>query len=377
MKEDGDFFVSWTEGGQRVRYSWARLSADSRRRVWGVLGAEGREAVREKLGGTWTGRRWLRANDIPELVARDKSVIAAADKRAQEERLRAEKAKEDERLRAELKPRLLEEIRHEWSADKELLEKTIDRQAADLRKSQDERKQEGAESMRLRVELDRAHAHIAKLEADRSELSAELGKLREKVGTGHELDVQISAKRDEFARLSDHAKKVAAEDEALSIEFDAFRRQVALRRTDRFLWDAAPAELVEHLSFLIPAARTDGAIAVLIHRGIAPSDIAKSLHVSRERVATVLKGDGNRESVLNETREWMGPAPDGYYSGGELTGAELVAKVQELRGGGASEREIARVTGAPLSRVRRILRQEPPAETEKGQPTAPPATGSE
>ena len=378
MKEDEDFRVSWTEGGQRVKYSWARLSADSRRRVWGLLDAGGREAAREKLGGTWTGRRWLRANDIPELVARDKSIIAAADKRAQEERLRAEKARQEEQLRDELKPRLLEEIRTEWAAEREALVGTADQLKEELRESQERLKQEGAESTRLRTELDRVHAHVAKLEADRTELNTELGRLREKVGTGHELDVQISAKRDELTRLSDHAKKVAAEDEALSIEFDAFRRQVALRRTDRFLWDAAPVEIVEHLSFLIPAARTDGAIAVLIHRGMAPSDIAKSLRVSKERVATVLEGDGNRESVLNETREWMGPAPDGYYSDGKLAGAELVAKVQELRGSGASEREIARVTGAPLSRVRRILRQEPPAETEKAQPTAaPPAAGSD
>ena len=334
-----------------------------------MLDAGGREDVREKLGGTWTGRRWLRANDIPGLVARDKSIIAAAEKEAEAERLRAEKVKEEEQLRAELKPRLLEEIRTEWTAEREALVGTTDRLQGELRESQDRLKQEGAETMRLRTELDCAHAHVTKLEADRSELSAELGKLREKVGTGHELDVQISAKRDEFARLSDHAKKVAAEDEALGRELDAFRRQVALRRTDRFLWDAAPVELVEHLSFLIPDARTDGAIAVLIHRGMAPSDIAKSLHVSRERVAAVLEGDGKRESVLNETREWMGPAPDGYYSDGKLTGAELVAKVWELHYGGKSQRETARLTGARLATVNEILKAPRPAAA-----TYPPTT---
>ena len=377
MKEEDDSLVSWTEGGQRVRYSWARLSADSRRRVWGLLDARGREDAREKLGGTWTGRKWLRANDTPGLVARDKSVIAAADKRAQEERLRAGKAKEEEQLRAELKPRLLEEIRAEWADEKQRLE--------------DELRARSSEVDRLRAESKRAADEFA-----------DLAKLRSWVGRGEELAKQILDQRGQVDALEAEKKRILSEIQRLKWNaeevktqlsseleaarkqhgreldsYDRARRELALRRADRFLWDAAPVELVEHLSFLVPDARTDGAIAVLIHRGMAPSDIAKSLRVSRERVMAVLEGDGKRESVLNETREWMGPAPDGYYSGGELTGAELVAKVQELRGSGASEREIARVTGAPLSRVRRILRQEPPAETEKGQPTAPPAAGSE
>lgn len=353
MKEEDDFLVSWTDrSGHTVEYRWSRLSADNKRRAWDSLDARGRETGRELIGRKLRGRLWLRANDDPGRAARDKSAIEAAERKEQERAAR----EEEERRRAAQRAQLLEEIRHEWAADKELLEKTIDRQAADLRKSQDERKQEGAESMRLRAEVERAHAHAARLEADRTELNTEFGRLKEIVGTGQELGAQISAKRAELAKLSNEVERVNNEFDDLSDSFDAFRRQVALRRTDRFLWDAAPVELVEHLSFLVPAARTDGAIAVLIHRGMPPSEIAKSLRVSRERVMAVLDGDGKRESVLNETREWMGPAPDGYYSDGKLTGAELVAEVWKLHDGGKSQRETARLTGARLAAVNEILK---------------------
>ena len=372
MKEEDDFLVSWTDrSGHTVEYRWSRLSADNKRRAWDSLDARGRETGRELIGRKLRGRIWLRANDDPGRAARDKSAIEAAERKEQERAAR----EEEERRRAAQRAQLLEEIRHEWAADKELLEKTIDRQAADLRKSQDERKQEGAESMRLRAELERAHAHAARLEADRTELNTEFGRLKEIVGTGQELGAQISAKRAELAKLSNEVERVNNEFDDLSDSFDAFRRQVALRRTDRFLWDAAPVELVEHLSFLVPAARTDGAIAVLIHRGMSPSEIAKSLRVSRERVMAVLDGDGKRESVLNETREWMGPAPDGYYSDGKLTGAELVAEVWKLHDGGKSQRETARLTGARLAAVNEILKAPRPVAATNS-PTTEPSTAA-
>ncbi len=358
MKED-DFQVSETGGtGQTVW--WSKLSDLRKLQAWGWLDARSRETAREVLGRTWRGRSWLRAHDRSGWAARDKSAVESAEKKAEAERLRAERAKEEERLRADLKPRLLEEIRGEWAAEKVGLEGTVGRLNGELRELRGQLQQEGAETKRLRTELDRAHAHTAKVESDRNELNTELETLRKKIGTKDGINVQLAEKRAELARLSDKVEKVNNEHDALWKEFDASRRQFALRRKDRFLWDAAPVELVEHMSFLVPDARTDGAIAVLIHRGMPPAEIAKSLHVSKERVATVLEGDGENESVLNETREWMGPAPDGYYPDEKLTGAELVAKVWELHDGGKTQRQIARLTGARLATVNEILKAPKP-----------------
>ena len=350
MKEEDDFHVSGTDrGGQKVEYRWSRLSADNKRRAWDWLDARGRETGRELLGRTWRGRLWLRANDDSGRAARDRSAVLAAEKKA-----------ETERMRADLKPPLLEEIRHEWSTEKEVLEGTVGRLNGELRELRDRLTQRDAEASRLRTELERTHAHIERAESHRDSLNTELEALRKQVGDGQELHVQLAEKRTELARLSDKVEKVNNEHDALWKEFDASRRQIALRRKDRFLWDASPVELVEHMSFLVPDARTDGAIAVLIHRGMPPAEIAKSLHISKDRVAAVLEGDGRRESVLNETRGWMGPAPDGYYSDGKLTGAELAIQVWELHDGGKTQREIAKLTGARLATVNEILKAPKP-----------------
>ena len=378
MKEEDDFRVRGLgRGGQTEERWWSTFSAETKRRTWAGLDAEGREAAREKLGGTWTGRRWLQANDIPGLVARDKSIIAAAEKKAEAERLRVEKEKEDERLRAELRPRLLEEIRHEWADENQRL--------------RDELRARSSEVDRLRVESRRAADEVANL-----------AKLRSWVGREEELAKQIHDERGEVAALETEKKRILSEIERLKRNaeeakarlssdleaarkqhgrdldcFDRARRELALRRADRFLWDASPAEMREHFSYIEDLdERTEFTVAALYHRGERETVIAKELHIPSARISAVLQGDGVEDSALESVRHLMGPTPDGYFGGAKnrLDGPELVAKVWELHDGGKSQRDIARSTGARLAAVNEILKAPRPVAATNPPTTEPGAT---
>ena len=377
MKEDDDFFVSWTDrSGHKVEYRWSRLSADNKRRAWDSLDARGRETGRELIGRKLRGRLWLRANDDSGRAARDRSAVEAADKRAQEERLRAEKAKENERLRAELKPRLLEEIRTEWAEEKQRLE--------------DELRARSSEVDRLRAESKRAADEFA-----------DLARLRSWVGRGEELAKQILDQRGEVDALEAEKKRILSEiqrlkwdtEEAktkLSSELEAARKQhareidsydrarqvLALRRADRFLWDATPAEIREHFSYIEDLdERAEFTVATLYHRGERETEIARELHIPSARISAVLQGDGVEDSALESVRRLMGPTPDGYFGEAKsrLDGPELVAKVWELHDGGKSQRDIAKLTGARLAAVNEVLKTPRPVAATNSPTTGPSA----